>query len=159
MTTLCGCTGSPNTTEGSTTTTTVAVSTTTTPQTTTPQTTTPQTTTTINPAIAHPTSGIEFRSPSSNIHCEINYGRPYSRNIVFCFSAVPPQSATLSDNGTYTICTGTKCLANPGLGEIELPYGQDISLGPFRCTSSAGGMTCTANGTGFEISRSGIVAA
>ncbi|HWT80108.1 MAG TPA: hypothetical protein VN648_15080, partial [Candidatus Methylomirabilis sp.] len=66
----------------------------------------------------------------------------------------------MSETGSYRTCTGTTgptCLANPGLGEVELPYGQDISLGPFRCISSTVGMTCTANGTGFQISRSGIV--
>ena len=115
-----------------------------------------ETTTTINPAITHPTSGVEFRSPTANIHCEINYGPPYPGNLAFCFTGVPSQSATLSDAGTYSTCTGPTCLANPGLGEIELPYGQQISLGPFLCASSTGGMTCTANGKGFEISRSGI---
>ena len=65
---------------------------------------------------------------------------------------MPSQSATLSDAGTYSTCAGPTCVANPGLGEIELPYGQQISLGPFLCTSSTGGMTCTANGKGFEIS-------
>ncbi len=117
------------------------------------------TTTTINPDITHPTSGVEFRSPTANIHCEINYGPPYPRNLAFCFTAVPPQSATLSDAGTYSTCAGPTCVANPGLGEIELPYGQQISLGPFLCTSSTGGMTCTASGKGFEISRSGVAPA
>ena len=42
------------------------------------------TTTTINPDITHPTSGVEFRSPTANIHCEINYGPP-----------LPPQSGIL----------------------------------------------------------------
>jgi hypothetical protein len=68
----------------------------------------------------------------------------------------------MTETGTYRTCSGTTgatCLANPGLGEIELPYGQDISLGPFRCISSTAGMTCMANGTGFQISRSGIVPA
>ena len=46
-----------------------------------------ETTTTINPAITHPTSGVEFRSPTANIHCEINYGPPYPGNLAFCFQA------------------------------------------------------------------------
>ncbi|HEX6393730.1 MAG TPA: hypothetical protein VFZ97_09825 [Acidimicrobiales bacterium] len=116
-------------------------------------------TTTLNPDVANPTSGIEFRSPSSNIHCEIDYGPPYSTSGAFCFSAAPPQSATLSDTGTYRTCSGESCLANPALNEIELPYGQRISLGPFSCTSATAGMTCLANGEGFKISRSGITAA
>jgi hypothetical protein len=117
------------------------------------------TTTTIDPAIAHPVSGIEFRSPSGNIHCEIDNGPPYPDHQAFCFSGSPAQSATLSDTGTYTTCTGTTCLANPAVDEVELPYGQSVRLGPFVCTSSTAGMTCTANGKGFEISSSGIVPA
>jgi hypothetical protein len=115
--------------------------------------------TTIDPAIAHPVSGIEFRSPSGNIHCEIDNGPPYPDHQAFCFSGSPAQSATLSDAGTYTTCTGTTCLANPAVDEVELPYGQSVHLGPFLCTSSTGGMTCTANGKGFEISSSGIAPA
>jgi hypothetical protein len=166
MAALSGCASSSNSATGSsdTVTSTTAPTTTTSRSSASGSTTVPSVnssgpTTTLNPAIVHPTSGIEFRSPTANIHCEIDYGPPYSHNAAFCFSAVPPQSATLSDTGTYNTCTGITCLANPGEGELELPYGQSISLGPFRCTSSTLGMTCTANGKGFEISRSGIVTA
>ena len=114
------------------------------------------TTTTIDPGIAHPASGVEFRSPSANIHCEIDDGPPYSSSEAFCFSAVPPQHVTLQVSGTYTTCAGETCLANPGLGELELPYGQRVALGPFVCVSAPGGMTCTSGGRGFTISRAGI---
>jgi hypothetical protein len=124
-----------------------------------PPTTPSETMTTINPTITNPTSGIEFRSPTGNIHCEIDYGPPEPNKGTFCFSFVPPQSATLSVVGTYSTCIGATCLANPGVGEMVLPYGQQISLGPFLCASSTGGMTCTSNGQGFKISASGIVKA
>jgi hypothetical protein len=42
------------------------------------------TTTTVNPAILNPTSGVEFRSPSANIHCEIDFDTADGRNVAFC---------------------------------------------------------------------------
>jgi hypothetical protein len=159
---LAGCSSSPKTTSASSTitsSTTATTETTVSSPTTVPVTSGSQPTTTIDPAISNPVSGIEFRSPTANIHCEIDYGPPYPRNTAFCFSAVPPQSATLSETGSYNSCTGNTCLANPGLGEVELPYGQAVILGPFRCSSYTSGMTCTAQGKGFEISRSGIAPA
>jgi len=119
----------------------------------------PGPTTTINPAIAAPVSGVEFYSPSHNLNCEIDYGAPATNQTAFCFSGDPPASATLSTSGTYQTCSGTQCLANPGQGAVELPYGQTVTLGPFACTSSTSGMTCTADGKGFQISRSGVAAA
>jgi hypothetical protein len=119
---------------------------------------TPKSTTTVDPRIAHPTSGIEFYSPTRNIHCEINYGAPYSDQEALCFTGDPAQSATVAVTGNYKTCSGQGCLANPAPDEVELPYGQNVVLGPFRCMSAATGMTCTANGKGFEISRAGIVA-
>ena len=37
-----------------------------------------------------------------------------------------------------------------------LTYGRSISLGQFRCTSRASGVTCRGHAGGFTISRSGI---
>jgi hypothetical protein len=106
----------------------------------------------------HSTSGIEIHSPSGNINCQINSGPPYPQKLVFCFTGAPPQSVTLSESGTYATCTGAQCLANPAQ-PVELPYGQSVLLWPFRCTSAPEGMTCTANGKGFQISKSGITTA
>lgn len=116
----------------------------------------PETTTTVAAAIANPRSGVEFRSPSGNINCEIDNGSPYPDQRAFCFSAQPPQSATMASDGIYRACTGLKCLANPAMNEVVLPYGQKIALAPFVSSSSTTAMTCTAGGKGFEISRSGI---
>lgn len=120
-------------------------------------TTTAESTTTTTKPVTHPTGGIEFRSPSANIHCEISYGRSRASRSVFCFSAVPPESATMSTNGKYVTCVGTTCLANPGQGEVVLAYGRSISKGPFRCTSATTEIVCTSKGKGFTISRSGIL--
>lgn len=119
-------------------------------------TTTTGPTSTTNP-IKKPTGVIEFRSPSANIHCEISYGRPASSRSVYCYTAVPPESATMRTNGKYTTCVGTTCLANPGLGEVELAYGRSVSKGPFRCSSTTSEIVCTSKGKGFTISRSGIL--
>ncbi|MBO0747606.1 MAG: hypothetical protein J2O47_04615 [Acidimicrobiaceae bacterium] len=114
----------------------------------------PPTTTTTTPP-----SSIEFHSPTGNINCGIQIGGAPSNNLVHCFTSVPPQSVTLLPNGTFTTCAGTACLGGAGAGAIDLPYGQATAGGPFSCTSTFGGMICTAGGRGFEISRAGISAA
>lgn len=58
--------------------------------------------------------------------------------------------------GSYTTCTGEQCLSNAGLGTPTLAYGTATGVGPFVCESSTAGITCTADGKGFRISRSGI---
>lgn len=119
-------------------------------------TTTTESTSTTNPR-KRPTSGFEFRSPSANIHCEISNGRSPSSKSVFCYTAVPPESAIMRTNGKYTTCVGTTCLANPGLGEVVLPYGRSVKKGPFRCSSTRSELVCTSKGKGFTISRAGIL--
>jgi hypothetical protein len=100
---------------------------------------------------------VEFYSPSHNVNCEIDYGAPYPDKQAFCFSSTPDQSATLSVSGSFTTCS-SNCQANPASNAVELPYGEAIVLGPFKCRSADAGMFCTANGKGFQISKSGITA-
>ena len=118
----------------------------------------PTTTTTKIPTTTTttPETNIQIHSPTGNIHCGIHAGLAPSSNFVHCFTEVPPQSVTLSPNGTFSTCAGATCLATPNPAEVDLLYGQAAKGGPFSCTSTFNGMICTVNGKGFEISRSGV---
>lgn len=99
----------------------------------------------------------EFMSPSRNISCEITYGQGAPTETAYCETNTPIESVTMSPDGSYRICSGPQCGSNPGVGTPTLAYGDSTGLGPFRCTSTTGGMVCTAEGgKGFEISTSGI---
>ncbi len=103
-------------------------------------------------------TGGEFVSPSGNISCEVNYHR-LGLTEVYCQTGTPARSVTMSATGRYTTCTGQQCLGNPGAGTPALAYGTATGAGPFRCISTAAGITCTANGKGFRISTTGITPA
>ncbi len=115
----------------------------------------PATTTTL--VAMQTANGGEFLSPSGNISCEVNYQRS-GLTSAFCQTNTPPRSATLGADGTYTTCTGMQCLGNPGLTTPTLAYGTTTGVGPYRCSSAASGVTCTADGKGFRISTAGIAA-
>jgi hypothetical protein len=103
-------------------------------------------------------TGGEFRSPTGNLGCEIDYGNAGNADRVYCQSFSPPQSVTMSADGSFKTCTGTNCIGNPGQGTPTLSYGATATGGPFSCVSAASGITCTASGKGFEISRTGVTA-
>jgi hypothetical protein len=118
------------------------------------------------PAAPTPTSGTslvpmqtaqggEFVSPSGNISCEVDYNRD-GVTAAYCETGTPPQSVTMGVTGSYTTCTGVLCLSNPGMDTPTLAYGAVTGVGPFVCESATTGVTCTADGRGFQISRSGI---
>jgi hypothetical protein len=114
------------------------------------------------PAPASPTvvpmqtaAGGEFFSPSGNISCEIDYHRA-GLTAAYCQTLTPPQSVKMDVTGSYKTCMGEQCLGNPATGTPTLAYGEATGVGPFLCTSAAIGVTCTAAGRGFTISRSGI---
>jgi len=101
-----------------------------------------------------PTGG-EFYSPTKNISCEIDDTSTLKQ--AFCLTVSPPQSVTMDVDGTLEKCAGAQCLGNAGDDTPTLDYGSATGVGPFRCVSATTGVTCTVpNGTGFEISRSGI---
>lgn len=91
-----------------------------------------------------------FYSPSRNISCEIQ------SDAVRCQTTTPPRFVTMSTNGAFTICSGDNCLGNIGEGTPILAYGATTVVGPFKCVSATSGVTCTAGGTGFKISRAGV---
>jgi hypothetical protein len=99
--------------------------------------------------------GGEFASPSGNITCEIDYHRD-GLTAAYCQTGNPPQSVKMGVTGSYKTCTGVMCLGNAGIGTPILAYGTATGVGPFVCESATTGVTCTADGRGFQISRSGI---
>ena len=103
-----------------------------------------------------PSSVADFFSPSMNIGCELDYGRAGVPDAAYCQTFLPPQSVTMSTDGSYKTCTGNDCVGNPGINTPTLAYGQATQVGPFLCVSAPTGVTCTVSGRGFEIARSGI---
>ena len=101
-------------------------------------------------------AGGEFLSPSGNISCEVDDGYA-GLHQVYCQTFSPPESVTMSTRGVLKKCTGESCLGNPAVNAPTLPYGSSTGVGPFQCLSATDGVTCTASGKGFRISRSGIV--
>jgi hypothetical protein len=99
-------------------------------------------------------TGGEFRTPSGNIECQISSQAGLAG--AYCQTTAPARSVTMNAAGRYTVCTGQQCLANAGDGTPTLFYGTETGVGPFRCESTRTGVTCTADGTGFLISASGI---
>ncbi|HEX7354666.1 MAG TPA: hypothetical protein VF288_07510 [Mycobacteriales bacterium] len=99
-----------------------------------------------------------FLTPSGNISCELDDIPGGVGEAAFCETVTPPESASLAADGSVKLC-GVGCEGNAGEKTPVLAYGDQVSLGPFRCVSGTGGVTCTAGGKGFEISRSGIAPA
>lgn len=104
----------------------------------------------------HTATGLEFLSPSGNISCEIDNGY-VGLHQVYCETFSPARSVTMSISGQLKRCSGQGCLSNPADGTPTLAYGTWTESGPFRCASATDGVTCTASGRGFRISRAGIL--
>ena len=100
-------------------------------------------------------AGGEFLSPSSNISCEVNYHRDGLTG-AYCQTITPARSVTMDTTGHYTTCTGEQCLGDSGEDTPTLAYGSATGVGPFRCESAAAGITCVADGRGFQISATAI---
>lgn len=118
------------------------------------------------PAGANPYSGVDdthvqfFASPSGNIECEINFQRdPRIPDGAYCMSKKPLQNVQIRADGSLAgVCTDdVSCGSNGPQDQGVLAYGQRAILGPFTCLSEESGMTCTANGRGFNISTAGVV--
>ena len=113
----------------------------------------PNTTTTFVPM--QTAEGGEFQSPSGNISCQVTDDP--TQTSAYCVSGTPPQHVTMTPDGSFTTCAGTRCLSNAALGTPVLAYGSVTGVGPFRCLSATTGVICTvSSGRGFKISRSGI---
>lgn len=101
-------------------------------------------------ASARAADNVEFVSPSGNISCDLG------TNFALCQTGSPARSVIMSTAGDYKVCTGERCIGNPGEGTPVLRYGKSVRFGPFRCTSERVGVTCVTRGKGFQISRSGV---
>jgi hypothetical protein len=104
-----------------------------------------------------------FYSPSRNVSCEMNDGRPGVGSDVYCQSFDRPHSVKMGLDGRLKICRDTStttshCLGNPGERTPVLAYGKAITLKHFRCRSQQAGITCTVikTGKGFRIDRNGV---
>ena len=100
-------------------------------------------------------AGGEFLSPTGNISCEVDYHRA-GLTQVYCQTVTPAQSVTMNATGGYKPCTGQQCLGNPGTDTPTLACGTATGVGPFLCSSASTGITCVADGKGFQISTSGV---
>lgn len=100
----------------------------------------------------------EFYSPSRNISCEIDDAPgATTTQSVLCETISPTKSVVMSSDGALQTCYGMQCGSNAGLNTPTLAYGDSTGAGPFKCTSTVGGMVCTvSNGKGFSISRASI---
>ena len=112
--------------------------------------------------VSSPTSAATSRQTEffwpTGVACSMGAG-PTASAEVWCESRA--DVVTLLPSGQVSICRGgetnPKCLSgNAGEGTPTLAYGHTLTVGPFRCTSSAAGVTCvvTASGRGFTMSAS-----
>ncbi len=79
---------------------------------------------------------------------------------VRCESETLGQSVTLTRDGQTTVCTSA-CGLGPSPWSMRpprLPFGQNVTLDHFRCSSQRTGVLCTvlASGTGFLINSTAI---
>ncbi len=97
-----------------------------------------------------------FYSPSGNISCELNYHLD-GQTLMSCQTIAPRVWVEMGVTGNYKIvCTGQRCGPSSPQPAPTLAYGTATGAGPFRCTSATTGVTCLADGKGFQISRSGV---
>lgn len=92
-----------------------------------------------------------FKTPSTNINCEL------SADKVYCQSINKPNSVVLSADGTVKPCNGQSCIGNGPLGTQVLAYGSSVTNAGFTCKSATTGVTCTvASGKGFTINDASV---
>lgn len=120
-------------------------------------------------ALTAPTAGAaghqRFFATSAPLRasCELDVGMAGLPSGVICLVlAKDPArivSATLSANGAVHVCHGVACAANPPKHEPVLASGHSLALGPFRCSSLAGGAVRCAvakTGKGFVLRATGV---
>lgn len=103
-----------------------------------------------------------FRSPSSNIGCEMAKGIARCDIADRTWKAPPRPKSCPLDYGQGLIVTGNArgtftCAGDTALNAQNppLPYGRSSSVGGMTCASATAGITCrSASGHGFTIARS-----
>lgn len=112
----------------------------------------------VGAAEARPSTVRWFHSPSGNIECEVA-SHDVRGTYAYCQTFRPLQTARLSASGHTSVCARGPCsIGNGPENATNLPYGQSLRVGIFRCTSSAAGVRCVviASGHGFRIAREGV---
>jgi hypothetical protein len=100
-----------------------------------------------------------FDSPSGNIRCWMYDGtRSDLTRAVGCFSKTPPRFVRLSPDGRLTISRNRSDCGCDEPKNRTLAYGEQITVGRFRCRSLQIGVRCTvvSFGRGFLINRDGV---
>jgi hypothetical protein len=112
-------------------------------------------------AAAPADAAVFFHSPSGNIRCVIA-AKVYTRcDITRRDWRPPPKPRSCEFDWGNTLEVGLRgrgrfgCVSDAVEAGRELPYGEAISRGRFRCRSKRSGMRCTntRNGHGFALSR------
>jgi hypothetical protein len=120
-------------------------------------------------ALAVPTAGAAghqrfFFTPAPlRASCEVDVGMPGIPSAASCLVlAKNPSkivSVTLGASGVLHVCHGVACAANPPEHVPTLAVGHSVALGPFRCSSLAGGaVRCVVapTGKGFVLRTTGV---
>lgn len=108
---------------------------------------------------------VGFRTPSNNIHCQLNETSSYLRcDIKELSNTIPPKprDCDLDWGSTFSIAgdggSGRRMCAGDTVEDDALPildYGSSWNRGGYKCKSEQSGLTCVnALGHGFTISRS-----
>jgi len=119
-------------------------------------TTTPSTTVVVHQPV------YEFFASDTGVQCEIvtnlaAYGTAPLNNIT-CFTNEPPRRVTLTDVGKIDQCTGTQCMANPGLNTPHLSTGTNVVSGDHFCQVLRNGVRCgNASSVTFTMNGAGSV--
>lgn len=102
-----------------------------------------------------------FRSPSRNIRCEMR-DDSYVRGVE-CVYGKDEIRAVLSPRGRVRACEGAESTCHGKIGPSSLTppvlaYGEDATVGRFRCRSRKSGVWCTVaeTGKGFVIDNTGV---
>lgn len=107
-----------------------------------------------------PSGSVEFDMPSGNICC--SYFPDAADGPLLSCSRVKPKywTVTLTPDGDMKVYKNPGEVPGCGYGEPlgnVFDYGTKWKLDGIVCTSSTSGLKCMANGTGFKLSKSGLV--
>lgn len=101
------------------------------------------------------------QNASPPVYCEVAAGVPGLGTFAYCLTAPTPAKAVsvqMTAAARLEVCHGVGCMSNPPETEQVLRTGASMSAGPFRCTSTAGGVRClvTKLGHGFLLGPHGL---
>jgi hypothetical protein len=99
-----------------------------------------------------------FFAPGTTTSCGMALDVPKLGTAAYCQTYPHSESVLLRPSGKLSICHGITCIGNPPDQVPTLVYGSWLTLGPFRCDSTRGGIRCVVvkTGKGFLISPTKI---